>query len=97
MKPSHGEVTVNDAPTKARLFRFCEKKIDQWLSSHSELTGPDSSEIDFRVAFIEEEETRQIACETEIRVAGSIYKGHDLAGDTQQAFMQSMKRLQPVH
>jgi hypothetical protein len=92
MVPLNGEVTVNDLPTKSRLFRFCEKKIDQWLQNHGSETA---EHVDFRVEFTEEEETKQVSCVTEVRVGPHVYRGFDLDSDEQQAFMHSLKRLQP--
>lgn len=86
----NGIVTVNEAPTKSKLYRFCEKKIDKWAEGRFH-----RSPIDFTVSFTEEEDTRQISCETEIRFGDHVFRGADLGSDTQQAFIQSMKRLQP--
>lgn len=92
MSLSNGEVTINDLPTKSKLFRFCEKKIDQWIQSHAE--GADT--VEFKVSFTEEDEVRQVSCVTEIHLGGgAVWRGCDLAADTQQAFMHSLKRLQP--
>lgn len=91
----HGRVTLNDTPTKHRLYRFCEKKIDQWLRSHSTEGTSDPIDVAFSVSFTEESDTRQVSCETEIQLKGAVYRGCDLGGDTQTSFMQSLKRLQP--
>lgn len=91
MSLSNGEVTINDLPTKSKLFRFCEKKIGQWIQSHAEGTDP----VEFRVSFTEEDEARQVSCVTEIHLGNAVWRGCDLAADTQQAFMHSLKRLQP--
>ena len=93
-----GVVTVNDAPIKSKLYRFCEKKIDKWVEGHAPLVDAldDSladTAVDFKVMFTEEEETRQISCETEIRLGQHVFRGADLGSDTQQAFMQCLKRL----
>lgn len=94
MRETTGVVTVNEAPLKSKLFRFCEKKIGQWVEEH--VTEPDGSgPVDFKVSFIEEDETRQVSCETEIRLSGRSWRGCDLGSDEQQAFIQCMKRLQP--
>ncbi len=87
---SSGEVTLNDTPTKSKLYRFCEKKIDQWAKDHV----VDQEEFDFVVSF-NETETKQISCTTEIHCGGHTYRGWDLDHDTQQAFIHSLKRLQP--
>jgi hypothetical protein len=90
-----GSVTVNDTPTKSKLYRFCEKKIDQWIRTK---VGPATGEptgLEFRVSFTEEAGTRKISCVTEIQLGGKRFRGCDLAGDTQMAFMHAMKRLQP--
>ena len=86
-----GQVTLNDAPTKSKLFRFCEKKIDQWIQAHrSEGRVP----AEFRVSF-NEDDGEQVSCVTEILVDGSTWRGCDLASDVHEAFMHSLKRLQP--
>ncbi|HVK61080.1 MAG TPA: hypothetical protein VM432_06000 [Bdellovibrionales bacterium] len=92
MTHTHGEVTVNDLPNKSRLFKFCEKKIDQWLQN---LGSSTDEPIEFKVEFTEEEDTRQVSCVTEIHVGQSVWRGFDLSTDEQQAFMHSLKRLQP--
>lgn len=97
MGMTNGFVTVNDAPTKkSKLYRFCEKKIDQWAKAHSGGQIPDqteSSSLEFHVSFTEEDE--QVSCMTEIHWGGSTWRGCDLAADTQMAFIHSLKRLQP--
>lgn len=92
-----GQVTVNDEPTKNRLYKFCEKKIDQWVRSHFEESSADALESngEFRVEFTEEDGSPQIACMTEVCLNGALWRGYDLANDSQQAFMHSLKRLQP--
>ncbi|MES2964818.1 MAG: hypothetical protein V4760_13080 [Bdellovibrionota bacterium] len=94
MRDRTGTVTVNDAPTKSKLYRFCEKKIDQWIESRAADESKDVP-IEFKVSFIEEDETRQVSCETEIRVQGHLWTGADLGSDEQQAFLQCLKRLHP--
>ena len=94
MREAIGVVTLNDAPTKAKLTRFCQKKIDQWLETRA-IDEPLDDEFDFTVSFMEERETHQVSCETEIRVRGQAYRGCDLGSDTQQALIQCLKRLQP--
>ena len=88
MKPANRQVTINEAPSKSKLFRFCEKKIDQWLESHSV-----HSPAQFRVSFTEEDETQQISCVTEISLDGKILRGCDVDVDSQAAFMHSLKHL----
>ncbi|RYZ75422.1 MAG: hypothetical protein EOP05_07865 [Proteobacteria bacterium] len=96
MKEHCGQVTVNELPSKSRLFKFCEKKIDQWLQSHVTQDSGSTSEvpIEFTVSFTEEDDCDQVACMTEIHFGSSVFRGCDLAVDTQQAFMHSLKRLQ---
>ena len=122
----HGMVTINDEPTKSRIYRFCEKKIDQWVRDHqdevvgSEMTNAKSidasgtgvtsqiatdkkstaadapfgdEEIVFTVSFTEQD-THQVACTTEVQCRGRAFRGWDLAQDTQNAFMHSLRRLQ---
>ena len=96
MKVSNGYVTVNELPTKNRLFKFCEKKIDQWLQSRSDLE-PLEGPVEFSVSFTEDDESSQVSCQTEIQLGAHIYRGCDLAPDTQQAFMHSLKRLHAAH
>lgn len=88
-----GQVTVNDEPTKAKLLRFCEKKIDQWIKSHFDQNSTPQADAEFKVSF--QEEGKQISCVTEISMKGALWRGCDLGGDTQNAFMHSLKRLQP--
>lgn len=90
-----GVVTINDAPLKSKLYRFCEKKIGRWAREVLQTEGLEDEPIDFKVSFIEEEETRQVSCETEIHHHGHTWRGCDLASDASQAFIQCMKRLQP--
>jgi len=103
MSMSSGQVLVNDEPTKNKLYRFCEKKIDQWLKSHIETnanptaegTDEQPTEAEFRVYFTEEGDTNQVSCMTEISLKGALWRGCDLASDEQQALIHSLKRLQP--
>lgn len=93
--PAHpnGQVTINNTPTKSKLYHFCEKKIDQWIKTH---VGAESfSNAEFRVDFSEETGTKQVSCVTEILLGESKWRGCDLGGDTQNAFMHALKRLQP--
>jgi hypothetical protein len=96
MKVANGQVTINELPSKSRLFKFCEKKIDQWLQSHLDpkLASSPDLPVEFSVSFTEEDDTDQVACLTEIHFGTSVFRGCDLALDTQQAFMHSLKRLQ---
>lgn len=79
---------MNECPSKSKLFRFCEKKIDQWLESHS--VEP-SAPAEFRVSFTNEED--QVSCVTEIHVGSRVLRGCDVDADTQAAFLHSLKRL----
>ena len=88
MREANGVVTLNDVPTKAKLTRFCQKKIDQWLENRAI-----EEHIDFTVSFMEEQETRQVSCETEIRIRDLSYRGCDLGTDAQQALIRCLKRL----
>mgnify|MGYP001592371548 CR=1 FL=1 len=97
MSLANGEVTLNEQPTKSRLSRFCEKKIGQWLQNHATNNTPLAEEIAYRVAFTEEDDVDQISCVTEIRWAGSVWRGCELAPDAQQAFIHSLKRLHATH
>lgn len=95
-----GVVTVNDSPSKSKLYRFCEKKIDQWIKTRlGEISPPfpqsDPPSVAFKVSFTEESGAKQVSCETEIHLRGALWKGYDLANDTQNAFMHSLKRLKP--
>jgi hypothetical protein len=97
---SNGHVFMNDTPTKSKIYKFCEKKIEQWIRSHLQEQGSISAEesenpIEFKVLFNEESDSRQISCTTEVLLGNSVYRGWDLAADTQMAFMHSLKRLQP--
>lgn len=96
---SNGQVTINDSPTKSKLYRYCEKKIDQWVQTRigdMRHSGPEpESAFEFRVSFTEESDSRQVSCVTEIQLGNSTWRGWDLAPDTQMAFMHSLKRLQP--
>lgn len=88
MKPANGQVTINECPSKSRLFRYCEKKIDQWLESHA-IQSP----AEFRVSFTDEIESNQISCMTEIQLGETILRGCDMDADSQAAFLHSLKRL----
>ena len=89
-----GQVILNDTPTKHKLYRFCEKKIDQWLHAHAGVDHSAKVPAEFSVRF-SEDDGEQISCVTEIHFGDSMYRGCDLAHDAQEAFMHSMKRLQP--
>ena len=91
MKAVHGQVTINEAPTKSKILRFCEKKIDQWLASHP--VGFPKDVAEFRVSFTEEDETKQISCVTEILMGDKILRGCDVDVDSQAAFLHSLKHL----
>lgn len=86
----NGQVTVNESPGKSRLYRFCEKQIDHWLSNHALAPGATPSE--FRVAFTEDDANR-ISCVTEIQMGDLVLRGCDMDADTQAAFLHSLKRL----
>ena len=115
----HGMVTINDEPTKSRIYRFCEKKIDQWVQDHrdemnsanretattstrssnsvadsaaSNFAKFENDEILFTVSFTEQD-THQVACTTEVQCRGRSFRGWDLAQDTQNAFIHSLRRL----
>jgi hypothetical protein len=85
---TNGTVTINEAPSKSKLFRFCEKKIDQWLESHAV-----DSPAEFSVSFTEEDEAKQISCVTEISMGGKTLRGCDVDVDSQAAFLHSLKHL----
>ena len=88
MKTATGQVTINECPSKSKLFRFCEKKIDQWLEAHPiDAQAP----AEFRVTFTNEED--QVSCVTEIQLGEKVLRGCDVDGDTQAAFLHSLKRL----
>ena len=92
MKPANGQVTINECPTKSKLYRFCEKKIDQWLESHShEVVAP----AEFRVTFTNEDD--QVACVTEIQLGERVLRGCDIDVDQQAAFLHSLKQLHTAH
>jgi hypothetical protein len=95
MPLANGQVTINDCPTKSKLYRFCEKKIDQWLRSHSGSGDQTVESVEFRVSFSEETGTKQVSCVAEILLGGATWRGCDLANDTQNAFMHALKRLKP--
>jgi hypothetical protein len=86
-----GEVLVNDEPARNKLSRFIEKKIHQWIEHHQELS-PD--QLNYRVTFSDDDDVNQVSCETEITVGGHLWRGCELANDTQIAFIHSLKRLQ---
>lgn len=88
MKMTNGQVTINECPSKSKLFRFCEKKIDQWLEAHPVAAARPA---EFRVSFNDEDD--QISCVTEIQVGETVLRGCDIDVDTQGAFLQSLKRL----
>jgi hypothetical protein len=98
---ANGKVTIDDEPTKSKLYRYCEKKIDQWIKTQIALedvaagVAADDPEAEFIVEFAHEDGAKQISCMTEIHVRGALWRGYDLATDSQQAFMHSLKRLQP--
>jgi hypothetical protein len=97
MPTTIGTVTLNDEPTKAKLYRFCEKKIDQWLESQlgqmNLSSQPEGASAEFNVSILEE--NNQFSCETEIHLGGSHWRGCDLACDAQQALIHSLRRLRP--
>jgi hypothetical protein len=108
MPQTTGSVTINDTPTKSKLYHFCEKKIDKWirfrfgqtklLHDPSEPCSEACSEpCIFTVSFSESHEmgTRQVSCVTEIQLGSAHWRGYDLSNDTQLAFMQALKHLQP--
>lgn len=88
MRSATGQVTIDECPSKSKLFRFCEKKIDQWLEAHpSEIHAP----AEFRVTFTNEAD--QVSCVTEIQLGEKVLRGCDVDGDTQVAFLHSLKHL----
>jgi hypothetical protein len=89
-----GEVTINDSPSKSKLYRFCEKKIDQWIQSKTAQSHAVNSAA-FRVSFSDEDDGEQVSCVTEIHLGGSLWRGCEHANDTQRAFIHSLKRLKP--
>jgi len=93
MESSNRQVTINDTPTKSKLYRFCEKKIDQWIRTR--FVPRNLADLEFHVAFTEESDSKQISCVTEVTLGGSVWRGCDLATDTHMAFMHSLKRMQP--
>lgn len=95
MSQATGFVTVNEHPTKSKLYRFCEKKIDKWIRSR---LGTDATRpARFSVSFTEEGGARQVSCVAEIQMGDCRFRGCDLAQDPQMAFMHALKRLQPNH
>jgi hypothetical protein len=93
MGTAQGHVTMNDLPTKTKLHRFCEKKIDQWIQTKISQSTEDSP-IQFRVEFSEDPDTQKVSCLTEVVLGSETFRGCELATDSQQAFMQTLKRLQ---
>lgn len=89
---ANGNVLVNEQPLRNKLYRFIEKKIHQWVEHHE---GAPCEEIEFTVAFTEDSGIKQVSCMTEIHLHGCKWRGCELAGDTQSAFIHSLKRLQP--
>lgn len=85
----NGEVTLNDEPTKHRLFKFVQKKMSQWATEHQ---LPDNDSATFHVAFVDED-TQLVNCETEIRLGEKVMRSSETASDRQQAFLHSLKRL----
>lgn len=85
-----GEVLMNNQPARGKLSRFIEKKIHQWAEH---FTDKPSSDLAYKVAFTEDD-VKQVSCETEIHVGGRVLRGCEFAGDTQMAFISSLKRLQ---
>lgn len=93
---ANGKVTINDTPTKSKLFHFCEKKISKWLQMRlGEPIASLGEEAIFQVSFTKENGTQQVSCVTEISLRGSSWRGCDLASDPQNAFIHSLKRLHP--
>lgn len=86
---ANGEVTLNDEPTKHRLYKFVQKKLSQWASENQ---LPDNDSASFHVAFIDEDGTL-VNCETEIRFGDKVVRSNDTASDRQQAFLHTLKRL----
>jgi hypothetical protein len=89
-----GEVTINDVPSKSKLYRFCEKKIDQWIQSKIQQSLA-ADAVAFRVSFSDEDDGAPVGCVTEIQLGGSVWRGCEHANDTQRAFIHSLKRLKP--
>lgn len=98
---ANGEVLVNDQPLRNKLARFIDKKIHQWVErvEHREGAAPGESAepdaLDYKVAFTQDSDVKQVSCVTEIRLGGNLWRGCELASDTQSAFIHSLKRLQP--
>ena len=86
-----GEVLINNQPVRHKLARFIEKKINQWAQHFTDVT---TNDLAYKVAFTEDD-VKQVSCETEISVGGHLWRGCEFAGDTQMAFISSLKRLQP--
>lgn len=84
-----GEVTLNDEPTKHRLFKFVQKKLRQW-ASENHLSENDAAS--FHVAFVDEDK-KIVNCETEIRLREKVVRSTDTASDSHQAFLHTLKRL----
>jgi hypothetical protein len=88
-----GEVLINNQPARSKLARFIEKKIHQWAQAGAQAGSTSTGDLAYKVAFTEDE-VKQVSCETEINVGGHLWRGCELATDTQMAFIHSMKRLQ---
>ncbi len=89
---------VNDQPLRNKATaRFIDKKIHQW-AEHREDAGGDGRApdgLDYKVAFTEDSGVKRVSCVTEIRLGETLWRGCELATDTQSAFIHSLKRLQP--
>lgn len=85
----NGEVTLNDEPTKHKIFKFVQKKLSQWAMQNQ---LPDNDSVSFHVAFVDED-AKLVNCETEIRLGKRIMRSTDTASDRQQAFLHTLKRL----
>jgi hypothetical protein len=86
---TNGQVTLNDEPTKHRLYKFVQKKLSQWATENK---VPDLDSATFHVAFIDEDD-KLVSCETEVRVGERVVRSSDTASDGQQAFLHTLKRL----
>lgn len=86
---SNGEVTLNNEPTKHRLYKFVQKKLSQWATDNH---LPETDEASFHVAFIDEDDVL-VSCETEVRWGERVVRSSDTANDGQQAFLHTLKRL----
>jgi hypothetical protein len=85
-----GEVLMNNQPAHRSLARFIEKKIHKWAEATEHIP---LNELAYKVAFTEDD-VKHISCETEIIVGENIWRGFELASDSQLAFISSLKRLQ---